>query len=218
MSGNVIHPVMKKIFIGTQECFFCLNIPYLWHYWRSGITTVTWVAYTKNCCRLDGGVCHKVSLPQSVTRWHDNYRELPSPPLCHLFSRGLSCPRCCKCFCDLKDASIHIPILKAHRKSLHFAFMGAAYEYQCPLFGYSLALRTFSKCAEAALGPLRHGEITISYLDNWFWATQRKRREETPWCWWSTSRSWALPSIGRRLGHLFAGLSEASGRCPLLLT
>jgi len=32
---------------------------------------------------------------------------------------------------DLKDAYFHVPILKAHRKLLHFALMGVTYEYQC---------------------------------------------------------------------------------------
>ena len=42
-----------------------------------------------------------------------------------------------------------------------------AYEYQCLPFGYSLAPRTFSKCVETALEPLRRQEKRILfYLDD----------------------------------------------------
>ena len=40
---------------------------------------------------------------------------------------------------DLKVAYFHVHVRQAHRKFLHFAFMGMAYEYQCLPFGYSLA-------------------------------------------------------------------------------
>jgi len=49
----------------------------------------------------------------------------------------------------LQGCYFDIPILKAHRRFLHFAFMGVAYEYQCLLFGYALAPRTISKCVGA---------------------------------------------------------------------
>ena len=68
---------------------------------------------------------------------------------------------------DLKDANFHVPVWQAHRKFLHFAFMGVAYKYQCLPFGYSLAPRTFSKCVETALGPLRRqGKRVLFYLDD----------------------------------------------------
>ena len=49
--------------------------------------------------------------------------------------------------------------------------MGMAYEYQCLPFGYSLAPRTFSKCVETALGPLRRQDHSgvrerVFYLDD----------------------------------------------------
>ena len=68
---------------------------------------------------------------------------------------------------DLKDAYFHVPVRQAHRKFLRFAFMGMAYEYQCLPFGYSLAPRTFSKCVETALEPLRRqGKRILFYLDD----------------------------------------------------
>ena len=68
---------------------------------------------------------------------------------------------------DLKDAYLHVPVRQAHRKFLRFAFMGMAYEYQCLPFGYSLAPRTFSKCVETALEPLRRqGKRILFYLDD----------------------------------------------------
>ena len=67
----------------------------------------------------------------------------------------------------LKDAYFHVPVRQAHRKFLRFAFMGVAYEYQCLTYGYSLASRTFSKCVETALGPLRHqGKRFLFYFDD----------------------------------------------------
>uniref|UniRef100_UPI003AAB97E8 uncharacterized protein n=1 Tax=Centroberyx gerrardi TaxID=166262 RepID=UPI003AAB97E8 len=68
---------------------------------------------------------------------------------------------------DLKDAYFHVPILPKHRKFLRFAFQGTAYEYQRIAFGYSLAPRTFSKCVETALEPLRRRGLRILfYLDD----------------------------------------------------
>ncbi len=69
---------------------------------------------------------------------------------------------------DLCDAYFHIPIHRDHRKYLHFFFQGNAYEYTVLPFGLSLSPRTFTKCMEAALAPLRHQRIHIlNYLDNW---------------------------------------------------
>ncbi|XP_059892735.1 uncharacterized protein LOC132446441 [Gadus macrocephalus] len=68
---------------------------------------------------------------------------------------------------DLKDAYFHVPVRQAHRKFLRFVFMGMAYEYQCLPFGNSLAPRTFSKCVETALEPLRRqGKRILFYLDD----------------------------------------------------
>ncbi|XP_019905069.2 uncharacterized protein LOC105026845 [Esox lucius] len=68
---------------------------------------------------------------------------------------------------DLKDAYFHVPVLPRHRKFLRFAFQGQAYEYTRIPFGYALAPRTFTKCVEAALGPLRgQGVRVLAYLDD----------------------------------------------------
>ncbi|KAK5881766.1 hypothetical protein CesoFtcFv8_022528 [Champsocephalus esox] len=68
---------------------------------------------------------------------------------------------------DLKDAYFHITIIPKHRKFLRFSFQGISYQYNRLSFGYSLAPRTFSKCVETALEPLRRGGMRVLfYLDD----------------------------------------------------
>ena len=68
---------------------------------------------------------------------------------------------------DLKDAYFHVPIIPRHRKFLRFSFRGVQYQYNRLPFGYSLAPRTFSKCVETALEPLRRKGIRVLfYLDD----------------------------------------------------
>ncbi len=55
-----------------------------------------------------------------------------------------------------------------HRRSLRFAFEGVAYQHMVLPFGLSLAPRTFTKCMDLALSPLRQLGIRIlNYLDDW---------------------------------------------------
>ncbi len=62
----------------------------------------------------------------------------------------------------------HIQIAPHHRRFLRFAFEGVAYQYTVLPFGLSLAPRTFTKCMDAALSPLRQMGIRIlNYLDDW---------------------------------------------------
>ncbi len=69
---------------------------------------------------------------------------------------------------DLKDAYIHIQIAPHPSRFLRFAFEGVAYQYTVPPFGLSLAPRTFTKCMDVALSPLRQMGIRIlNYLDDW---------------------------------------------------
>lgn len=70
--------------------------------------------------------------------------------------------------CDLTDAYYHIQIFPPHRKYLRFAFRDKVYEFLVVPFGLSLAPRLFTKCAEAALYPLRARGIRIlTFLDDW---------------------------------------------------
>ncbi len=72
------------------------------------------------------------------------------------------------CSLDLKDAYFHIQIAPHHRRFLRFAFEGVAYQYTVLPFGLSLAPRTFTRCMDAALSPLRQMGIRIlNYLDDW---------------------------------------------------
>ncbi len=69
---------------------------------------------------------------------------------------------------DLKDACFHIQVIRRHRKFIRFAFGGKAYQYKALPFGLALAPRTFTKCMDAALAPLRiQGIRVLNYLDDW---------------------------------------------------
>ncbi len=76
---------------------------------------------------------------------------------------------------DLKDAYFHIQIAPHHRRFLRFAFENTAYQYSVLPFGLALAPRTFSKCVDAALSPLRAGGMRIlNYLDDWLILAQSR--------------------------------------------
>ncbi len=69
---------------------------------------------------------------------------------------------------DLKDAYFPIQVVQRHRRFLRFAFGGKAYQYKVLPFGLALAPRTFTKCMDAALAPLRlQGIRVMNYLDDW---------------------------------------------------
>ncbi|KAL0149293.1 hypothetical protein M9458_055331 [Cirrhinus mrigala] len=69
---------------------------------------------------------------------------------------------------DLKDAYFYVSILPQHRKFLRFAFRGEAYQYRVLPFGLALSPRTFTKCVDAALAPLRlQGIRILNYIDDW---------------------------------------------------
>ncbi len=62
----------------------------------------------------------------------------------------------------------HIQVVQRHRRFLRFAFGGKAYQYRVLPFGLALAPRTFTKCMDAALAPLRlQGIRVLNYLDDW---------------------------------------------------
>ncbi len=69
---------------------------------------------------------------------------------------------------DLKHPYFHIQVIQRHRRFLRFAFGGKAYQYKVLPFGLALAPRTFTKCMDAALAPLRlQGIRVLNYLDDW---------------------------------------------------
>ncbi|XP_051983124.1 uncharacterized protein LOC127644139 [Xyrauchen texanus] len=69
---------------------------------------------------------------------------------------------------DLKDAYFQIQINPRHGPFLRFAFDGQVYQYTVLPFGLSIAPRTFTKCMDAALAPLRsQGLRILNYLDDW---------------------------------------------------
>ncbi|KAI2666671.1 Transposon Ty3-G Gag-Pol polyprotein [Labeo rohita] len=76
---------------------------------------------------------------------------------------------------DLKDAYFHIQIAPRHRRFLRFAFEGRAYQFKVLPFGLALAPRTFTKCINAALSPLKQSGIRIlNYLDDWLVIAQSR--------------------------------------------
>ncbi len=69
---------------------------------------------------------------------------------------------------DLKGTYFHTSILPYHRKFLRFPLRGRAYQYQVLPFGLALSPRTFTKCINVALAPLRLQGIRImNYIDDW---------------------------------------------------
>ncbi len=62
---------------------------------------------------------------------------------------------------DLKDAYFHIQVVQRHRRFLRFAFRWKAYQYKVLPFSLALAPRTFTKCMDAALAPLRLQGIRV---------------------------------------------------------
>ncbi len=68
---------------------------------------------------------------------------------------------------DLKDAYFHIQVAPRNRRFLRFAFERIAYQFSILPFGLCLAPRTFTKCMEAALSPLKKsGMCILNYLDD----------------------------------------------------
>lgn len=71
-------------------------------------------------------------------------------------------------FATMDLTYFHVAINPDHRQFLRFAFKGMAYKYLVLPFGLSLVPRTFTKCVEAALAPLREkGVHILACLEDW---------------------------------------------------
>ncbi|KAL0169003.1 hypothetical protein M9458_037225, partial [Cirrhinus mrigala] len=61
-----------------------------------------------------------------------------------------------------------LPCLHPSSTQEVFSFRGVAYQYQVLPFGLALSPRTFMKCVDAALGPLRlQGIRILNYINDW---------------------------------------------------
>ena len=69
---------------------------------------------------------------------------------------------------DLKDAYLHIPIFKNHKKYLRFCIQGKCYQFRSLPFGPTVAPRIFTKVVTAVAAYLRQQTIRLTvYLDDW---------------------------------------------------
>ncbi|XP_013930876.1 PREDICTED: uncharacterized protein LOC106556402 [Thamnophis sirtalis] len=64
---------------------------------------------------------------------------------------------------DLKEAYLHVPICKAHRRYLRFTYAGQHYQYRAMLFGLSSAPRMFTKVLVAVAAFLRSRPVRLHY-------------------------------------------------------
>ncbi len=125
---------------------------------------------------------------------------------------------------DLKDAYFHIQVV---RQFLRFAFGGKAYQYKVLPFGLTLVPRTFTKCMDTALAPLRFQDIRVlNYLDDWLILIQGV--SESSQRYWPPSHSFSWPQNERQeecslplsANCVFGGSLEfrsdagPSGSCP----
>ena len=68
---------------------------------------------------------------------------------------------------DLKDAYLHVPIWRQHRKYLQICVGGKRYQFKALPFGLNIAPQTFTRVLKAALLPLRKKGIKmVAYLDD----------------------------------------------------
>ncbi len=77
---------------------------------------------------------------------------------------------------DLNDAYFLVFIIPSHRKFLRFTFGGEAFQYRVLPFGLTLSPRTFTKCMDTALAPLRlQGTRVLKYIYDWLTLAQSRK-------------------------------------------
>ena len=78
---------------------------------------------------------------------------------------------------NLMDTNFQILIWEGHRRFLRFAFDSKTFKFFVLPFGISLAPRTFTRCMDTVLGPLkREGLRVVNYLDNWLICAQTEQQ------------------------------------------
>ena len=69
---------------------------------------------------------------------------------------------------DLKDAYLHIPIHKSHRKYLRYCIQGKVYQFVALCFGPTKSPHCFTKIISVVIAHLRMQNVRLaSYLDDW---------------------------------------------------
>ena len=69
---------------------------------------------------------------------------------------------------DLKDAYLHVPMSRASRKYLRFAFADKVYQFRALPFGLATAPLVFTKVAQAVVAHVHKRGIRMhAYLDDW---------------------------------------------------
>jgi hypothetical protein len=69
---------------------------------------------------------------------------------------------------DLKDAYLHVPIHKDHRRFLQFVYKETVYQFRCLPFGLSTAPRVFTRITKVIAAFLRQKQVHLfMYLDDW---------------------------------------------------
>ncbi len=77
---------------------------------------------------------------------------------------------------DLNYAYFLVFIIPSHRKFLRFTFRGEAFQYRVLPFGLALSPRTFTKCMDTALAPLRlQGTRVLKYIYDWLTLAQSRK-------------------------------------------
>ena len=85
---------------------------------------------------------------------------------------------------DLKDAYLHVPIAKDHRRFVRFWWDGKSFQFRRLPLGLSFAPRTFTQLTLPTVTLCRaRGIRLIAYLDDFLVLAGRSCTDIPIWCW-----------------------------------